>query len=101
LGLLALGVTALTGGALIAWRLFDGSGEPSWTVVFASTTLVVGTFLLIGTFFGRARWLIIPGILLLLATSAASAVDAFLARPVRGTLIDCTDSHEAPPGPWW
>ena len=47
------------------------------TTILASTTLVLGLGLLVGTFAGRARWLVVPGVVLLLATAASGAVDRF------------------------
>ncbi len=77
LGVLTLGLAALTAGILVAVRLADDTDTPSVTTILAATTLVLGLGLLVGTFVGRARWLVIPAVLLLLATSASGAVDRF------------------------
>jgi hypothetical protein len=73
LGVLTLGLAAVTAGVLVAVRLASEGTTPSTTVILASTSLVIGLGLLVGTFAGRARWLVLPGVLLLLLTSASSA----------------------------
>ncbi len=77
LGVLTLGAAAVTAGVLVAVRFAGDSTAPSWVTILASTTLVLGLGLLVGTFLGRARWLVIPGIVLLLATASAGVVDRF------------------------
>ncbi len=88
LGILTLGVTALTVGLLVAVRMVNDNGTPSSVTVLASGTLVIGLGLLVGTFLGRARWLVIPGVLLLLLTAAAGVVDR----------IDGLDGLDGPKG---
>lgn len=74
LGILSLGAAAVASGVLFAVRLASSTNQPSTTTILATSTLVLGVGLLIGTFFGRARWLVIPGIALLLLTSASGAL---------------------------
>jgi hypothetical protein len=74
---LTLGLAALTAGVLVAVRMVNDSGSPTTTAILAATTLVVGLGLLVGTFVGRARWLVIPGVLLLTATATSGVVARF------------------------
>ncbi len=74
LGILSLGAAAVVGGVLTAIRLASSDSTPSTTTILAGTTLVLGLGLLLGTFVGRARWLVIPGVALLLLTSASGAL---------------------------
>ncbi|HEY7627181.1 MAG TPA: PspC domain-containing protein, partial [Ilumatobacteraceae bacterium] len=71
LGLLSIGAAAVTGAAV--WLFNDGAGNRG-TLAFGWATATLGVGLLVGTFVGRARWLIIPAI----GTAAASLVAASL-----------------------
>ncbi len=62
----------VVGGLLLAARGgLDGVTPPR---VLAAALLVVGAGLLVGTWYGRARWLLLPGVLLVLALGATTAV---------------------------
>ena len=73
LGLLTLSAAAVLAGALLVLRAagVDGITAPR---VLAAALLVVGAGLLVGTWRGRARWLIAPGVVLALALGATAAV---------------------------
>ncbi len=77
LGVLTLGLAALTAGVLVAVRMVNDTGAPTTTAILAATTLTLGLGLLVGTFVGRARWLVIPGVLLLMATATSGVVARF------------------------
>ena len=72
LGLATLSAAALVAGAL---SLLSVYGVDSLTAsrILATTALVVGVGLLIGTWIGRARWLAVVGVVLLLAAGGAAA----------------------------
>jgi phage shock protein PspC (stress-responsive transcriptional regulator) len=75
LGRLTLSAVLLVVGLVLAFRA--AATEPaSLTVVPAAALATVGIGLLIGTFYGRARWLILVGAVLTLATGAAAAADS-------------------------
>ena len=73
LGLLTLSAAAVVAGVLLVLRAagVDGITAPR---VLAAALLVVGAGLLVGTWHGRARWLIAPGVVLALALGATAAV---------------------------
>jgi phage shock protein PspC (stress-responsive transcriptional regulator) len=71
LGLLTIGAAAMA--AAIAWMANSGS-ENRGTVTLSIATIVLGTGLLVGAFFGRARWLIIPATVVAAGAVAASAI---------------------------
>ncbi len=72
LGALTLSAATLLTGLLLALRL---SGVESLTAprILAVALLVVGAGLLVGAFVGRARWLVVPGLVLALALGASVA----------------------------
>jgi hypothetical protein len=72
LGALTLSVATLVSGVLLALRL---SGVDALTAprILAVALLVVGAGLLVGTWVGRARWLIPVGLVLALALGATAA----------------------------
>ena len=72
LGPLTLSVAALVTGLLLLLRELgtDGLTGPR---ILAAAMLVVGAGLLVGTWYGRARWLIAVGLLLALALAGAQA----------------------------
>jgi phage shock protein PspC (stress-responsive transcriptional regulator) len=72
LGLLGLSVSVLVGGLLIALAV-AGVHIPV-AAVAAAMLAVLGVALLVGAFRGRAKWLIIPAVVLLLVAQAASAI---------------------------
>lgn len=74
LGLLTVSVTALVAGILITINLVNGDNQIAGTTVLAASLAVVALGLLIGSFFGRSRGLIVFGIILSVATAATSAL---------------------------
>jgi len=70
LGLLTVGAAAMA--AAITW-MANGGSENRGTVTLSVATIVLGAGLLIGAFFGRARWLIVPAAFVATAAIAASA----------------------------
>ena len=71
LGLLTIGA-ATVAGALV-WLLNDGAGNRgAWA--FGWATVVLGLGMAVGTFAGRARWLIVPAIATAIAAVTASAL---------------------------
>lgn len=73
LGGITLSVAVLVSGALLALREAGADGLTAPRIL-AVALLVIGGGLLVGTVWGRARWLIVPGLvvaLLLAATTAA------------------------------
>ena len=77
LGPLTLSVAALVAGVLLAARLSGAEGITAEHVL-AACLLVVGGGLVVGTWWGRARWLFAVGVLLALALAATAAVDGRL-----------------------
>jgi len=75
LGLVAISASILVGG-LFAILIAAGVSVPG-VVVASSMLLVVGLGLLVGAFRGRAKWLIIPAIVLLLVTQGTAAAARF------------------------
>lgn len=73
LGGLTLSLAVLVTGVLLALRAggADGLTTPR---ILAVTLLVLGAGLLVGTVWGRARWLIVPGVVVALALGATAAV---------------------------
>ncbi len=71
LGLLMVGAAAVVGA--MVWLLADRSGNRG-AYAFGWATVVIGAGLLVGTFAGRARWLIVPGLATAIAAVAASAL---------------------------
>jgi hypothetical protein len=83
LGWIALGVAMLlVGGATIAQNL--GAVDLRIVRFPALGLLVIGAGLLVGTFVGRARWLILPGILLVPVALAFSVITV----PLEGGIGD-------------
>jgi hypothetical protein len=74
LGWITLGAALLAVGIA---ALLDSSGAVHLRLVyyFAVPLAVLGVGLLVGTFVGRARWLIVPGILLVPFVLASSLID--------------------------
>jgi hypothetical protein len=82
LGRLTVAATAL---ALGVFGLVDLAGAPIPAVAYLAVALaVVGAGLVVGAWFGRARWLIAPGVVLALVLTVAAAVDR--ADPVGETV---------------
>ena len=67
LGLLTVGMATVVGA--LVW-LLNGNSDNRGAYAFGWATVVIGAGLLIGTFAGRARWLIVPA----LATATAAVV---------------------------
>jgi phage shock protein PspC (stress-responsive transcriptional regulator) len=75
LGLVTLSVAAIVSGAL-SWAAL--AGEPGFTAgrIAAVALAVVGVGLVVGTWYGRARWLIVVGLALSLLVGAAAVSEA-------------------------
>ncbi|MGZ4609658.1 MAG: LiaF domain-containing protein, partial [Actinomycetes bacterium] len=71
LGRVTISLTLLVAGVLVAWNIATDH-DVSTEIVLASCLAVVGLGLVVGTFVGRARGLIVAGALLAVATSVAS-----------------------------
>lgn len=76
LGLLTVSVTALVAGILITINMANSTSAITTTTVLAASLAVVAVGLLIGTFVGRSRGLIVLGIILSLTTAASAALEA-------------------------
>jgi phage shock protein PspC (stress-responsive transcriptional regulator) len=74
LGGITLSLALLVTGVLLAVR---ASGVEELTVprVLAVTLLVLGTGLLVGTVWGRARWLLVPGVVVALALGVTATAE--------------------------
>lgn len=66
--------TLVVVGLMLAWNSVS-SDDFKAVAILASALAVVGIGLLVGAFAGRARWLIVPGIVLSLVTSATAAAE--------------------------
>ena len=84
LGSLTIGAAAMA--AAIAWMSNSGA-ENRGTVTLSIATIVLGAGLLVGAFFGRARWLIVPAAFVAAAAVAASAI-AFAGVGVTVSSVD-------------
>jgi hypothetical protein len=73
LGRITLSVICLALGALVVIDV-SGASIPA-TAYLASTLGVVGLGLLVGAWLGRARWLILPGVVLMLALAGGTAAE--------------------------
>ena len=79
LGRATLSVALIVVGLLIGWNVATTHDVPA-RVVIAAALGVVGAGLVVGAFVGRARWLVVWGVLLTLLASAAAISDV----PVHG-----------------
>jgi phage shock protein PspC (stress-responsive transcriptional regulator) len=70
LGLLTIGAATVVGA--LVWLV--GSDNSRGAQAFGWATVVLGAGLLVGTFAGRARWLIVPALLTSVAALAAAAL---------------------------
>lgn len=75
LGGITLSLAAVVAGVLLAVRE-SGADELTVPRILAITLLVLGAGLLVGTVWGRARWLIAPGLVVALALAVTSAAGA-------------------------
>jgi hypothetical protein len=77
LGPVTLSLAALVAAVLLALRAvgLDGVTAPR---VLAASLVVVGAGLVVGTWVGRARWLVVPGLVLALAMAGTAAADQHL-----------------------
>ena len=75
LGRITLSLTALVTGILV-WVSLAGNDELTAGRIIAIALLIVGAGLVVGTWIGRARWLVAIGMLLSLAVGVAFAADA-------------------------
>jgi len=69
-----MSVTALVAGALVLARTYGADGLTPARIL-AVTVIVVGAGLVIGTWYGRARWLALVGVALCLALGSTAALD--------------------------
>jgi phage shock protein PspC (stress-responsive transcriptional regulator) len=74
LGRITVSVAMVLAGLLIAMNL-STHHDVSAAAILATCLAVVGLGLLVGAFFGRARWLIVLGVLLSLVATAATVAD--------------------------
>lgn len=74
LGAVTLSVAALVSGGLVLARTYGADGLTPARIL-AVALLVVAAGLVVGTWIGRARWLVLIGILLSLALAATAATD--------------------------
>lgn len=72
LGGITLSIAVLVTGVLWAVRE-SGADELTVPRILAVTLLVIGAGLLVGTVWGRARWLMVPGVVVALALGATAA----------------------------
>ncbi|MDX6197396.1 MAG: hypothetical protein QOJ79_547 [Actinomycetota bacterium] len=75
LGLATVSLTAVVSGILV-WAAVDGVKDLTAGRITAIALMIVGAGLVVGTWLGRARWLIAVGLLLSVAVGAAFAADA-------------------------
>ena len=75
LGLLTLSAAALVAGALLTLRA-AGFEQVTATRILASVLVVLGAGMIVGTWFGRARWLLLPSLLVGAALLATALVQA-------------------------
>jgi hypothetical protein len=87
LGLLTMGAAAVVGATV--WLSNHGVSNRS-TLAFGWATLVLGAGLVVGTFAGRARWLIVPA----MATTSAAVIASALSFAGVG-LNHATGGHSA------
>ena len=93
LGWLVFGVTLLVVGAVAILQNLDAV-HLSAVRFPALALLVLGIGLLVGAFVGRARWLILPGLLLVPIVLGASLIDV----PLEGGLHDVHAFPQSPQG---
>lgn len=85
LGLITMSLATLTAGVLVALDLADVISLPS-VVLFAVLTAIVGLGLVVGSVLGRARWLVVPGVLLALVTAATASVPTYASGQTGNTV---------------
>ncbi len=85
LGRVTVSVALIVVGVLIGWNGATDSGVPVRAII-AAALAVVGLGLVVGAYVGRARGLVVLGVLLTLLVSAAAVADI----PVRGGVGDRT-----------
>jgi phage shock protein PspC (stress-responsive transcriptional regulator) len=71
LGWLVLGAAAIAGG--VAWLAAEGRRDQG-VITFGTAAAVIGAGLVMGTFFGRARWLVVPALACIGGSMAASTL---------------------------
>lgn len=85
LGLITMSLATLTAGVLVALDLAGVISLPS-VVLFAALTAIVGLGLVVGSVVGRARWLVVPGVLLALVTAATASVPTYASGQTGNTV---------------
>jgi hypothetical protein len=75
LGRLTVSLTAIVTGILV-WASLEGNDGLTAGRITAIALILIGAGLVVGTWLGRARWLVAIGLLLSLAVGAAFAADA-------------------------
>ena len=75
LGLATVSLTAVISGILV-WASLEGAEGLTPGRILAIALMMIGGGLVVGTWFGRARWLVAVGLLLSIAVGGAFAADA-------------------------
>jgi hypothetical protein len=75
LGLATISLTAVVSGILV-WTSIEGADGLTPGRITAIALMIIGAGLVVGTWFGRARWLVAVGLLLSIAVGGAVAADA-------------------------
>ncbi|MGH3440999.1 MAG: hypothetical protein ACRDUY_02935, partial [Nitriliruptorales bacterium] len=103
LGQVTVGIALLAVGALAlldAWTIFN----PTADQYLAAVVIVLGVGLLVGTWWGRARWLLVLGIILLPLLAFFSAFDMNVRGPMGdlryrpASLAEVRDSYDVAAG---
>jgi phage shock protein PspC (stress-responsive transcriptional regulator) len=72
LGWVGLGLAAVVGA--IVWMASSDRGDQG-QLAFAAATVTMGAVMVLSSFFGRAKWLVVPASCTLVAAAGASALD--------------------------
>ncbi|MDT7571603.1 MAG: hypothetical protein QOE05_1777 [Actinomycetota bacterium] len=75
LGIATVSLTAVVSGILV-WTSLEGADGLTAGRITAIALMMIGAGLVVGTWFGRARWLVVIGVLLSIAVGGAFAADA-------------------------
>lgn len=76
LGLLTISAAALVAGGLTTAAFIVDDSPFHATTILGAALAVIGLGLLVGTFVGRSRWLILLGVVLVVATSISAATSS-------------------------
>ena len=75
LGRVTISLAAVVSGILV-WASLEGADALTPGRIMAIALMIIGAGLVVGTWFGRARWLVAVGLLLSIAVGGAFAADA-------------------------